>query len=490
MGEVGLLRTPPHNDDIEAALLAVILTNNNHYEKVSDILRPEHFYQPVHGRIFDLIGKVIAGGQIANPATLKHYFDNDPEAGEATDNGAYLYDIVANATLILNVPHLARQIYDLFLLRELIDIGENMVNEAYDPHIEDKATDRAEKAQERLHVLMETGSTERPIIPFGDAAAQSLLAIQRAYSRETHVVGVTTGFQSIDNQLGGLHPSDLIILAGATSMGKTALATNIALNAAKAYKKDAEDSAGARVMLCSLEMSSSQIAMRIQSLQSGVSGDKMRRGAIDQDEFNNIITASEELQNLPLYIDDTPAISVNRLRVRLQRLRRMQGEKPGLVIVDYLQLMQATISNRQGNRVQEIAEISRGLKALAKEEDVPILALAQLSREVDRRDDNQPRLSDLRESGTIEQDADVVAFIYRKSYYLERSRPSQRDQETEDRWRSRMARYNEEVQEARNKAQFIIAKQRHGPTGTVDLYYQSDDNRFADLDKHDDVDLY
>ena len=479
-------RTPPNNTEIEAALIGAILTNNRAHEKVSEFLRGEHFYEPVLGRIFEAATKLIEQGQVASPATLKHYFDRDPALSDV-GGAEYLFDLAANAVMIVNAEDLGRSIYDLHLKRELIAVGEDMVNDAFEPDIDTKASEQIEAAEQRLYDLSSTGNIERSYFEIADAARLALQAAEEAYKRESHIVGVTTGFREMDTMLGGLHRSDLLILAGRPSMGKTALATNIAFNAAKSFKEIVDEhgrvtTEGGHVLFFSLEMSAEQLAGRILAEQSEVPSDKIRRGDINAEEFERLAAASQDLYKLPLYIDDTPALSVSALRTRARRLKSQS--KLHMIIIDYLQLMQASPGSRPDNRVQEIAEITRGLKTLAKDLDVPVIALSQLSRQVENRDNKRPQLADLRESGTIEQDSDVVMFIFREEYYLQRDQPARRDNEAEDKFQDRIELHNTLLRESRNIAEVIVAKQRHGPVGTVDLHFNGDLTKFSDLDTY------
>ena len=452
------LRMPPHNFEAEKALLGAIFANNNAYDRVADFLRPTHFADPIHGRIFESSSKLIERGQIADPITLKNFFEQDSALADV-GGAQYLVEIAASMVNVINAAEYGRTIYDLHLKRQLIELGENVVNSAYSRDVDDFAITQIEKAE-------------------------------AAHKRDGKIAGVATGLRDIDTILGGLHPSDLVILAGRPSMGKTALATNIAFNAAYDYKNETDSEGrkkiidGAVVGFFSLEMSAEQLAARILSEQTEIASDKMRKGKLTNDEFDRLVVASQQLHNLPIYIDDTPALSVSMLRTRARRLKREHGL--GLVIVDYLQLMES--SKRTENRVQEIAEITRGLKTLAKELDVPVLALSQLSRAVEQREDRRPQLSDLRESGAIEQDADVVTFIFREAYYLERAEPILRQDESADKHGERLHRWETHLNDVRHHAELIIAKQRHGPTGTVKLYFDGMFTRFGDLDtQHTDV---
>jgi replicative DNA helicase len=488
-------RTPPHNVEVEAALLGAILTNNRAFERVSDFLKAEHFFEPVHGRIYDAAAKLIERGQVASPLTLKHFFEND-DALSGNGGSAYLYELAASVVSVVNAADYGRLIHDLYLKRALIGLGEDVVNEAYDNDIESSASQHIEKTEQRLYDLATTGETERRSVPLKDAATVALKMAEEAFRRDSHVVGITTGLDLLDRKLGGLHPSDLIILAGRPSMGKTALATNIAFNAAKAALKASQEPDKARkgeagcVLFFSLEMSAEQLATRILSEQAELPSDRIRRGDVNSDEFSRLVTATQELHRIPMVIDDTPALSISAVRTRARRIKRQQGGL-ALVVVDYLQLLQGSGGAKSENRVNEIGEISRGLKTLAKELEVPVIALSQLSRQVESREDKRPQLSDLRESGSIEQDADVVMFIFREEYYLEKGEPMQNVDEARDRFENRHQAWQERIADVRNTASVIIAKQRHGPVGTIDLYFDGSLTRFADLDRqHSDADAY
>jgi replicative DNA helicase len=476
-------RSPPHNFEAEKALLGAIFANNNAYDRVSDFLRADHFADPIHGKIFGSVAKLIERGQIADPITLRNFFEQD---GSLADVGGveYLADLAASMVNVINAAEYGRSIYDLHLKRQLIELGETVVNQAYSPDLDSTAMRQIERAEQTLYDLATTGELEGGFKDFRSSIITAIEMAEAAHKRDGRIAGVATGLRDIDLQLGGLHPSDLIILAGRPSMGKTALATNIAFNAAYDYKVEIDDTGnktvqdGAVVGFFSLEMSSEQLAARILSEQTEIASDKMRRGTLSNEEFDKLVVASQQLHKLPIFIDDTPAMSVSMLRTRARRLKREHGL--GLIIVDYLQLMES--SNRTDNRVQEIAEITRGLKTLAKELNVPVVALSQLSRAVEQREDKRPQLSDLRESGTIEQDADVVTFIFRESYYLERGEPAQRPDESPDKFAERFDRWETRLNEVRHQSEFIVAKQRHGPTGTVKLYFDGMFTRFGDLD--------
>eukprot|EP00752_Nemacystus_decipiens_P001010 g1010.t1 len=487
------LRQPPHNIEVEQALLGAILRNNRAYEAAGDLLEAKHFYAPEHQRLFGFIRSVIDRAQVANATSLAHIVDED-DLLKGVGGRDYLYQLDAGLVTIINARQYAETIRDLYVKRELIGLGEDVVNDAYDSSDLDFTADRQiEKAEQRLYDLAVTGDADRSVIAIGRAAGLAVDAVEKAMQREGHVVGVTSGFRDIDNMLGGLHPSDLLILAGRPAMGKTALATNIAFNAAHAYRKIETDDGqvieeGGHVLFFSLEMSSEQLAARIMAERARVSSDKMRRGEIGPEEFDRVAQAAEELSRLPLYIDDTPALSITGLRQRARRVKRQHGLH--LIVVDYLQLLQPPADKRVEGRVNEVSEITRGLKTLAKELEVPVLALSQLSRQVENREDKRPQLADLRESGSIEQDADVVTFIYRPEYYLEKEHPEQRGNEAPEKFQERVERHNQRLAEARNIAEVIIAKQRHGPVGTVELQFTGEFTVFSDLDRHHDPDMY
>jgi replicative DNA helicase len=477
---IAAARTPPHNIEAEQALLGSILVNNIAYEKVGEILSAEHFYDPVHGRIYGAVSTLINRGQIADSKTLRGLFNDDPAL--ANLGGAqYLADLAASVITIINAEDYARLIHDLYLRRQLITLGEDVVNEAYRHDLDEPAKNQIEKTESRLFELAKTGEIDRGFIKLEKALVASLKMAEEAHRRDSHVTGVTTGLRDLDRKMGGLQRSDLVILAGRPSMGKTALATNIAFNAARAFH-DTDGKEGAPVAFFSLEMSSEQLATRLLGEYSSVPSDKIRRGEIKADDFTKFLEAAKVLSRAPLFIDDTPALSVASLRTRARRLKRI-APNLGAIVIDYLQLLHGT-SNRNGdNRVQEVSEITRGLKALAKELDIPVIALSQLSRAVEMREDKKPQLADLRESGSIEQDADVVMFVYREEYYHARSEPTRRNDEPEEKFNQRHARWQERGDQIRNIAEVIIAKQRHGPIGTIELHFDGQFTRFSDLEK-------
>jgi replicative DNA helicase len=482
-GEALAYGTPPHNSEIEAALLGAVLTNNRAFEKVSEIIEPGHFYEPVHGRIYEAAARLIERGQVASPLTLRHFFEKD-EGLAQVGGGQYLFELAAAVVSVVNVVDYARTIHDMYLRRQLIGLGEDVANEAYRHDLDKAATDQIEDAEQRLYDLATVGESERGIVSLKHASVAAVEEAEQAFKREGHVVGVTTGLKDLDRKLGGLHSSDLIILAGRPSMGKTALATNIAYNAAKAHRpsEGGEKQETHRVLFFSLEMSSEQLATRILSQESGIPSDKIRRGEVTTTEFQAFAVANQEVSRVSLFIDDTPAITVSTMRTRARRLKRQNGLD--LIVVDYLQLLQPSSNRRNENRVQEISEITRGLKTLAKELAVPVVALSQLSRQVENREDKRPQLADLRESGSIEQDADVVMFIFREEYYLENSQPTRGVDDKADKFEDRHAKWQNLMNDARNTASVIIGKQRHGPVGSISLFFDGSLTKFADLDPH------
>ena len=481
--EPELIRTPPYNPEAEQTLLGALLINNGAYLRVSEFLQPEHFGNAMHGRIFSAIGKLIERGQIANPVTLKNLFDQD---GALTDIGGaqYLARLAEAAAVIVNATDYGRIIHDLHLRRQLITLGEDIVNDAFRQDLDDPAHEQIERAEKTLFDLATTGQAEGGFRPFDTALTSAINMAEAAYKKSGKVVGVATGFRELDRLLGGLHPSDLIVVAGRPAMGKTALATNIAFFAAKNYKPPsapelrsvAED--GAVVAFFSLEMSGEQLATRILGEESGISSDRIRRGDVSREDFDRFVQASQRLGAVKLFIDDTPALSVAALRTRARRLMRQQGL--GLIVIDYLQLLRPASQVRtQENRVQEISEITRGLKALAKELNVPVLALSQLSRAVEQREDKRPLLSDLRESGSIEQDADVVMFIFREEYYLLGRMPMRRPDDKDEQHDAEVQKWQAQCDKVHGIAEVIVAKQRHGPTDSIKLVFDAKTTKFG-----------
>jgi replicative DNA helicase len=471
-------REAPHNIDAEQALLGAILVNNDAYYRVADFLEAIHFLNSTHQKVYEVAAALIKAGKVATPITLKTFM-NDQDLGGITI-AQYLARLAAEATTIINAEDYGRTIYDLAMRRHLILIGEEMVNVAYDTPLDSTPRKQIEEAEKRLYELAETGRYEGGFQRFSDALTHALDMAAAAYKRDGHLSGMASGLTDLDRMMGGLQASDLIIVAGRPGMGKTALATNIAFNIAKAYQGEQQPDGsikainGGIVGFFSLEMSAEQLATRIIAEQSGVPSYKIRRGDIREDDFYKITDVVRDMQTIPLYIDQTGGISIAQLTARARRLKRKYGLD--VLVVDYLQLLSGS-SKKGENRVQELTEITTGLKALAKELAVPVVALSQLSRQVESRDDKRPQLSDLRESGSIEQDADVVMFVFREEYYLKNKEPKPG---TEDyfKWQDDMSRVH-------GRAEVIIGKQRHGPTGTVALQFDAEVTRFSNLAKED-----
>ncbi len=463
-------RVPPRNFEAEKALLGGILANNRAHEQVSEFLRMEHFADPINGMVFEAVSRLVERGQIADPVTLRNYFEQNRQLSEIGGT-RYLAELSDSAVTIINAGEYARIVYDLHLKRQLIDLGERVVNAAFDADVDETAQRQIEVAEQQLYDLATTGEIEGGFQPFKDSVISALTSAEAAHKRTSGLAGCATRLRDLDKMLGGLHKSDLVVLAGRPSMGKTALATNIAYNAAYEHARSNGEE-GAVVGFFSLEMSAEQLAARIISQEVQISSDRMRKGELSNDEFTRLVSASQALYRLPFYIDDTPALTVAALRTRARRLKRQHGLQ--LIVVDYLQLISGS-ARRNENRVQELSEITRGLKTLAKELNVPVIALSQLSRAVEQREPPRPQLSDLRDSGSIEQDADVVMFIYRPEYYLERKRPDDDNPEKVAKWQERLDR-------VRNLAEVIIGKQRHGPVGSVTLQFTGQFTRFGDLD--------
>jgi len=467
----------PHSIEAEQQLLGAILTNNDLFDRVAQILRAEHFYDPVHARIFETAAARIAKNNLASPVTLKAFLEDD--AGLAELGGpAYLMRLAGAAISSFAVRDYAEMIYDLAIRRELIDVGNEIAAKAARVEVQSEPKEQIVEAEQKLYALAEQGQTEQGFQSFLTAVTDAVKVANAAYQREGGLAGVSTGLIDMDKKLGGLHRSDLLILAGRPSMGKTSLATNVAFNIARAYKKGITSSGeegavdGGVVGFFSLEMSAEQLASRILSEVAEIPSNQIRRGDFTEGEFRRIVDAAKELEAAPLFIDDTPALPISQLAARARRLKRTHGLDA--LFVDYLQLVRGT--GRSENRVNEISEITMGLKAIAKELDIPVVALSQLSRQVENREDKRPQLSDLRESGSIEQDADVVMFVFREEYYKEREKPG--DHELD-----KMAIWQEEMERLHGKAEVVIGKQRHGPIGTVELSFEGQFTRFGNLVK-------
>jgi len=472
-------RAPPHNIEAEQALLGAILVNNEAFYRVSDFLEPKHFFEPIHQRIYELAGGLVRANKLATPVTLKTFLPSDLDVAGLSLN-QYLARLAAEATTIINAEDFGRTVYDLSIRRHLILIGEDMVNLAYDAPVDSTPLTHIEDAERKLYEVAETGRYDSGFQRFAQALTTAVDMAARAYQRDGSLSGIATGLTDLDAKMGGLQQSDLIILAGRPGMGKTALATNIAYSVAKAYEQgdvrpdgQRETVNGGIVGFFSLEMSAEQLATRIISEQTGIPSNKIRRGAIDEADFEKIKDVSIELQSLPFYVDETGGLSVGQLCARARRLKRQRGLD--LLVIDYLQLLQGSTRRSSENRVQEITEITTKLKALAKELNIPILALSQLSRQVEAREDKRPQLADLRESGSIEQDADVVLFVFREEYYHQMRKPTEANREKFSEWLA-------EGERVEGKAEVIIGKQRHGPTGTVELQFEAAVTRFANLD--------
>ncbi len=465
-------RELPNNIEAEQALLGAILTDNRALEAVSDYLRPSQFFQPVHQRIFEACSIFIDRGQIANPVTLNTYFIQD-EALKHVGGAKYLGHLGAKAVTLSHIAHYGKIIYDLALRRQLIDISDRMQNEAFDSPLNSASIDQIERAEHQLFSLVEGGTSEKGFVSFKESLNKSLVSIEEAQKNINGTAGVDSGFIGINKMMGGFHRSDLIILAGRPAMGKTALATNFAFNVAQHFRRKHDETGEPlkSVAFFSLEMSAEQLAQRILSAEADIQGANLRRGGLSKEEFERLAFATQKIESLPLFIDDTPSITISGARSRARRLKRQHGL--GLVIVDYVQLMRASGTNRVENRVQEISEITQGLKALAKELDVPVVALSQVNRGVEQRTDKRPLMSDLRESGSIEQDADVVMFVYRDEYYMQQEKPQIHEEDKYRKWQENMGRIH-------NKAELIIGKQRHGPVCTIDLMFIASRTKFGD----------
>ena len=452
----------PNNIEAEQSVIGSILLTNEIFDEVNTILSSKNFYDPMHQKIFSAIESLIFKGMLANPITLKNYFENEKDDINVPD---YLVKITKFSSSARQAIEYSKIIYDMYVRRELIKISENTIDVAKLNDLNISGQSIIENSEKLLFDLAEKGSFNSSIIKFDDAVKLTIEMASNAYKNEEGIVGVPTGLRDIDDRLGGLHQSDLIIIAGRPSMGKTALATNIAFNAASKLQENKKKST---VAFFSLEMSSEQLSTRILAEQSRIKSNDIRRGKISEEQFDKFIETSKNISELPLYIDETPAISIAALSNRARRIKRIYGLD--LIVVDYIQLMRAV--NTKDGRVQEISEITQGLKALAKELAVPVVALSQLSRAVEQRDDKKPQLSDLRESGSIEQDADVVMFVYREAYYLERKEPRPATVEHAE-WQAKM-------NEVSNLAEIIIGKQRHGPTGNILLEFEAMFTKFRD----------
>ncbi len=464
----------PHNIEAEQQLLGAILTNNDIYDRISSLIKAEHFFDPVHQRIFEIAAARIQKNALASPVTLKAFMEDDSGLREL-GGPAYLVRIAGAAISAWAARDYAQMIYDLAVRRDLIGLGRDIAARAAQVDVESEPREQIVEAEQRLYKLGEQGVAERGFQSFLKAVTEAVNVANAAYQRDGGLAGISTGLVDLDKKLGGLHPSDLIILAGRPSMGKTSLATNIAFNVAKAWKRGQRPDGtegtvnGGVVGFFSLEMSAEQLAARILSEASEVPSEQIRRGDMTEGEFRRFVEAAKSLESCPLFIDDTPALPISQVAARARRLKRTHGLD--VLMVDYLQLLRGSSKE---NRVQEVSEITQGLKAIAKELNIPVIALSQLSRQVENREDKRPQLSDLRESGSIEQDADVVMFVFREEYYREREKPGDHDLEA-------MAKWQEIMEKVHGKAEVVIGKQRHGPIGTVELSFEGRFTRFGNL---------
>ena len=487
MNEIATIRTDevgetgeealPHNIEAEQQLLGAILTNNDIFDRVASVINEGHFYDPVHARIYEVASSRISNNLLASPVTLKAFLEDDAGLKEL-GGAAYLARLAGAAISSFAARDYAQMIYDLAIRRELIGLGRDISTKAAKVDVQSEPRDQIIEAEQALYSLAEAGKSEQGFQSFLKAATDAVMVANAAYKRDGGLAGLSTGLTDLDKKLGGLHRSDLLILAGRPSMGKTSLATNVAFNIAKAYKKGALPDGGEGAVnggcvgFFSLEMSAEQLAARVLSEASEVPSEQIRRGDMTETEFRRFVEAAKALESCPLYIDDTPALPISQLAARARRLKREQGLD--VIFVDYLQLVRPATA--KDSRVNEVSEITQGLKAIAKELDIPVVALSQLSRQVENRDDKRPQLSDLRESGSIEQDADVVMFVFREEYYKEREKPG--DHELE-----KMASWQAEMENLYGKAEVIIGKQRHGPIGNVDLSFEGQFTRFGNLIK-------
>jgi replicative DNA helicase len=473
---VPVFRAAPHNIEAEQALLGALLVNNEAFYRVSDFLEPAHFFEPIHQKIYELASSLIRAGKVASPVTLKTFLPPDLDLAGMTPS-QYLARLAAEATTVINAEDYGRTIYDLAIRRTLIIIGEDVVNVAYDAPVDLPPREQIEDAERRLYELAETGRYDGGFQRFATALTTAVDVAAKAYQRDGNLSGLATGITDLDRMLGGLQKSDLVVLAGRPGMGKTALATNLAYNIARAWRGEVrpdgrmESVDGGIVGFFSCEMSAEQLATRIIAEQTEIPSYRIRRGEIDPSDFDKIAQMARDMEALPLYIDETGGLSISQLTARARRLKRQRGLD--LLVIDYIQLLSGSGKKASEGRVQEVTEITTGLKALAKELQVPIIALSQLSRQVESRDDKRPQLSDLRESGSIEQDADVVMFVFREEYYLKNKEPRIGTEE-HFKWQA-------EMEAVHAKAEVIIGKQRHGPTGTVPLHFEANVTRFSDL---------
>jgi len=469
------IRQGLYNIEAEQAVLGTIILNNEYLNRVIEFLRSEHFYEPAHQKIYEqIIHNVENVNIIANQVTLKQFFESN-ENIKAIGGEMYLSTLLASASGIIDIADYGRIISDQAVKRELAMIGEDVVNSVYKVEENSSAQELIEIAEGSLFKLSEHGDGKKDFNPISASLKTTLEKTLIAKERGSDISGVSSGLVDLDGILGGMQPSDLIILAGRPSMGKTAISVNILVNAAKFLNKDIEDDKDKKgVGFFSLEMSADQLTARILSMECSINATKFRTGNLSESEWEVIATRSGEVSKLPIFIDDTPALSISAIRTRVRRMVRKHNLS--FLIIDYLQLVRGNGGKSSENRVQEVSQITQGLKALAKEFNLPVIALSQLSRAVEQREDKRPQLSDLRESGSIEQDADVVAFIYRDSYYHERKKPPENDPAYPE-WAQKM-------NEVRHLSEIIIAKQRNGPVGSVYLFFDAEFTRFGNLETY------
>ena len=468
----------PQNIEAEQSLIGSVLFDNKVIEDLPTNFDTRHFFDPLHATIFDACIFLIDNGRLADPLTLKSYLKQD-DLQRDMDIEKYLSELREGVVSLTKAKFYAEEIRNCYIRRSLIRIGDELINKSVNPTIDITPDQEISNTEEQLYNLAEKDQINSGPLDFKSVLASATNQINEAYNRKGKLSGIDTGFSGLNRQLGGLNKSDLLVLAGRPAMGKTALATNIGFNAAKSSKLEKNES----ILIFSLEMSAEQLAQRILAEQSTIDSHKLRSGDLNETEFSKLVSTQNDILNLPFFIDDTPAISVGQIASRARRLKRTHGLS--LIIIDYIQLIQGSKASEAQGRVQEVSNITRGLKSLAKELNVPILALSQLSRAVEQREDKRPILADLRESGSIEQDADVVMFVYREEYYLDKSEPTQRDNENQESFNERFLKWQDRRNLAEGKAEIIISKQRHGPTGIVQVQFEAKFTRFMDLVQDD-----
>ena len=468
----------PQNIEAEQSLIGSVLFDNKVLEDLPTNFATRHFFDPLHASIFDACIFLIDNGRLADPLTLKSYLKQD-DLQRDIDIEKYLSELREGVVSLSKAKFYAEEIRNCYVRRSLIRIGDELINKSVNPTIDITPDQEISNTEEQLYNLAEKDQINSGPLDFKSVLASATNQINEAYNRKGKLSGIDTGFSGLNRQLGGLNKSDLLVLAGRPAMGKTALATNIGFNAAKSSKLEKNES----ILIFSLEMSAEQLAQRILAEQSTIDSHKLRSGDLNETEFSKLVSTQNDILNLPFFIDDTPAISVGQIASRARRLKRTHGLS--LIIIDYIQLIQGSKASEAQGRVQEVSNITRGLKSLAKELNVPILALSQLSRAVEQREDKRPILADLRESGSIEQDADVVMFVYREEYYLDKSEPTQRDNENQESFNERFLKWQDRRNMAEGKAEIIISKQRHGPTGIVQVQFEAKFTRFMDLVQDD-----